>query len=187
MNRTITHLLSIITHLTPSISFPYRPNINQEGPCPLGLCLDDTILWPDTSQLLFPLFYSGAVHFSHIRGFWALSFLRVLRIYQLDEVEERKTTTMGTQDIRLMQCTDTTPTQDPGRAWGVKSSRSSWAHECMLRLLRRNFLVLYPSKPSTCLNFHPIPIPSHPHIPLVGDGPLKCCFAPRGLANTPAS
>ena len=39
-------------------------------------------------------------------------------------------------------------------------------------LLWRNFLVFYPSNPSTCLTLHPCPIPSHPHIPLGGDDHL---------------
>jgi len=38
--------------------------------------------------LLFPLFYSRAVHFSHFRGFQHSLYIGVLRIYHVDEVEE---------------------------------------------------------------------------------------------------
>ena len=40
----IYHHASYSFHL----SSPHRPNINQEDPCLLGLCLDDTNPWPDT-------------------------------------------------------------------------------------------------------------------------------------------
>ena len=120
MNRTITHF-AIYHHASYSLhlSSPHRPNINQEDPCLLGLCLDDTNPWLENSHLLFPLFYSRAVHFSHLRGFWdSKSSAKNLPPWWSGG-NWRMTTTMGTQDIWSMLCTDTTPTQDPGRAWGV--------------------------------------------------------------------
>jgi hypothetical protein len=71
------------------------------------------------------------------------------------------TTTMGTQDIRLMLCTNTTPTQDPGRARGVKSHRSSWARlSACSAYFGETFL--YSILPNRRLVWHCIPVLFHP-------------------------
>jgi hypothetical protein len=89
MNRTITHF-AIYHHASYSfhLSSPHRHNINQEGPCLLGLCLDDTNPWPDTLTCSSPSF-TAVLYISVIPVDSGHSLnLRVLRICHLDEVED---------------------------------------------------------------------------------------------------
>jgi hypothetical protein len=68
-----------------------RPNIDQEGPCLLGLCIDGTSPWSDTSLPALPPLLQPCCTFQSFQ--WLLGALIILEhqdSYYPDEVEENQ-------------------------------------------------------------------------------------------------